>query len=393
MTIHRILVTSSRMPFALDEIRKFGRTGHVVFASDTFEAAPGSHSRYVEESLVTPAPRQEPRRFLEVIAEILESREIDLIVPSFEEVFHLARHQHRIAERAALFAPSFETLVTLHDKVRFVELARNLGLRVPRTITVESRDDLSAAARELGEFFARPAYSRGGLDLFTNTGPLAGVLALENCTPSKTNPWLVQEFLHGVDQCSFSVVQHGRIAAHSTYVHPKMIDHAGGIVFESVESPATLAAAGQIAEATSYHGQLSLDFMATNDGLVLIECNPRPTAGVSVMPTKMFVDAVVEPLRGRPEIAPAGRTRKISVALIRDMVLNWKEIPSDLDALLSSARDLYAEPGDLLPALYQLLSYAHVSAYRKHLGTGRHQRSDLMAAYFYDICWDGEPIP
>jgi hypothetical protein len=133
--------------------------------------------------------------------------------------------------------------------------------------------------------------------------------------------------------------------------------------------------------------------MQTNDGLVVIECNPRPTAGVSVMPTKMFVDAVLEPLRGAPKIAPAGRRRKISIALIRDMILDWKEIPSDLDALFSSARDVYAEPGDLLPALYQLLSYAHVAAYRKSLGTGAHKRSDLMAAYFFDICWDGEPIP
>jgi predicted ATP-grasp superfamily ATP-dependent carboligase len=380
------------MPFALDEIRKLGKMGLTVFATDTFASAPGSHSRYVEESLVTPRPRQEPLLFLHALREIVESRRIELLLPAFEEVFYIARHRDWFKD-VEIFAPSFETLATLHDKVRFMELARGVGLKVARTIVVTSRDDLAAAAREIGEFLARPAYSRGGLDLYTNTGPLAGALSLEDCDPSPASPWLVQEFLHGVDCCSFSVVHHGRVAAHSTYVHPKSIDHAGGIVFESIESPETLAAASRIAEATGYHGQISFDFMTTDRGVYAIECNPRPTAGVIVMPTRMFVDALLNAPRAAPAIAPRGRRRKISVALIRDMVLNWKEIPSDMAELFSSAKDVYAEPGDLLPALYQLLSYAHVSAYRKHLGTGSHKRSDLMAAYFFDTCWDGEPIP
>jgi hypothetical protein len=388
-----VLVTSSRMPFALDEIRKFGKMGLRVFASDTFSSAPGSHSRYVEESLVTPRPKQEPDLFIEAIEEIVETRNIDLVVPTFEEVFFLARNLARISRRTRLFTSPFETLARLHHKVDFVKLCEELGVQVARTIVVHDRNDLAAACKEFDEFLARPAYSRGGLDLYTNTGPLEGALALEDCDPSRDVPWLVQEFLHGVDCCSFSVVHHGKVAAHSTYVHPKTIDHAGGIVFESIESPESLAVATRIAEATDYHGQMSFDFLATDRGFFAVECNPRPTAGVTVMPTKMFVDAVINGPGDRPEVAPAGRRRKISVALIRDMVLNWKEIPSDMAELFSNAKDVYAEPGDLLPALYQLLSYAHVSAYRKELGTGRHKRSDLMAAYFFDICWNGEAIP
>ncbi len=252
---------------------------------------------------------------------------------------------------------------------------------------------LAAAGREIGEFFARPAYSRGGLDLYTNAGPLDGALSLEQCEVTHENPWLVQEFLEGIDYCSFSVVHHGRLAAHSTYIHPKTIDHAGGIVFASVDPSDTLRVAQRVAEAIGYHGQISFDFIATPHGFYVIECNPRPTAGVTVMPTRMFVDAVLQGPRGEPQVAPPGYRRKISVALVRDMILNWKDIPSSMAELFSSATDLYAEPGDLLPALYQFLSYSHVAAYRKHLGTGRHQRSDLMAAYFFDICWNGEAIP
>ena len=62
MSSKNILVTSSRMPFALDEIRKFGRRGHAVYASDTFSTSPGSHSQFVAEQepppLVLPVSEQ-----------------------------------------------------------------------------------------------------------------------------------------------------------------------------------------------------------------------------------------------------------------------------------------------------------------------------------------------
>lgn len=389
---HTALVTSSRMFFALDEIRKLGRQGHQVFASDTFEQAPGSHSAYVEESLITASPRYETARFLDDLENIVRSCGIEIVVPAFEEAFYIAKHRARFDPITHLFTSDLDTLIRLHDKARFLELAEGMGLYVPRSIVAETTEELDAATREIGEFMAKPVYSRGGLDLYTNTGPLAGELRLEDCAPSPEKPWLVQEFLHGKDLCSLSVCHHGRIAAHATYVHPKTIDGAGGIVFESVEVPETLAIAQQIVEATRYHGQMSLDFMKTDDGFALIECNPRPTAGVTVMPDELFARALMDGVTGPPEVAPAGQRRKISVALLRDMFLNWREIPSDLAELVKAGKELYLQWGDVMPGLYQFLSYAHVATYRKSLSTGEHKRSDLMAAYFFDILWDGEPI-
>ena len=43
----RILLTSSRLPFALSLIRKLAEAGHEVYASDAYEVASGSHSRYL----------------------------------------------------------------------------------------------------------------------------------------------------------------------------------------------------------------------------------------------------------------------------------------------------------------------------------------------------------
>ena len=52
-----VLVTTSRMPFSIEAIRRFGAAGHRVFATDTFRSAPGSHSKYVAQAFLVPSPR------------------------------------------------------------------------------------------------------------------------------------------------------------------------------------------------------------------------------------------------------------------------------------------------------------------------------------------------
>ena len=380
------------MPFALDEVRKLGRSGHEVFATDTFRAAPGSHSKYLAEARVTASPRFATAAFVDDIADFVRQRGVEVILPAFEEVFHLTRHRERLGG-AELFAPPFETLLRLHDKVAFAELATELDLAIPRTIVAQSPSELRAAIAEIPHYFARAAYSRGGVLLLTNTGPLAGVVDIERCQPTADNPWLVQEYVEGVDVCAFSVVRDGRVTAHSTYVHPREIEHAGGIVFESIDDPIALRLAERLAEATRYHGQLSLDFKRTARGHVVIECNPRPTAGVILMPVEMFDQALFGPVPATPLVAPAGECRKYTMALLRDMVLHVREAREDLRYLLSNAREFYLEADDPVPGLWQVLSYGKVQEYRRVVGASGDKRTDLMAAYFYDILYDGERDP
>jgi glutathione synthase/RimK-type ligase-like ATP-grasp enzyme len=384
-----ILVTSSRMPFALDEIRKLGKEGHRVVASDTFKTAPGSHSRYVAVAKVTASPRYDTGVFVQDVARIVREEAVDLVLPAFEEAFYLARHRDAIG--APLFTPPFETMARLHDKVTTLELARAIGVPAPRTLVAQSREELRAATRELGAYFARPSFSRGGVQLLTNRGPLAGAIDLEACQPTAQNPFVVQEFVQGKDICTFSIAQHGKLTAHATYLHPREIEHAGGIVFESIVDDEGMRYVQQLVEATGYHGQVSFDFLRTAEGLVLVECNPRPTAGVMMLSPPAFAAALLDERARHLRIAEAGICKKYSIALVRDMVMHWREAPEDIRQLLSKAREFYAEPGDVLPALYTMLSYSHVLVYRKFL----HRASDprqLMAAYFHDLLWDGEPI-
>lgn len=389
----KVFVSSSRMPFAVQEIRKLGETGHEVYAADTFAMAAGSYSRHVKKSLLTPAPTDGARAYVDAVASLVAEHGIERLIPTFEEGFYLARYRERLPDGVELFTAPFDTIARLHNKAAFAELCAELEVPVASFVIAHDRAELSAAIREFGDgFFARPAWSRGGLDLFTNRGPLAGALSLDDCTPTRGNPWLVQPFLAGEDRCSFAIAQHGRLVAHVAYVHPQTIDNAGGIVFESITDDEMTEVCRRVVEATGYHGQLAFDFIRGQAGLIALECNPRATAGVAMMSAGEFAAAIGEHPPRQPVQVASGRRRKISAAIVRQMVVDWRSIPEAVRALVRGGEDLYGTFDDPLPALFQLLSYVHVLRYRaKHAQPSK--RSKLMAAYLHDLRWDGEPLP
>jgi hypothetical protein len=63
----RILVTSSRTPFALDAIRKLATAGHEVWAADVYASAPGSHSRYLAGHATLPSPEGDTPAFVDAV--------------------------------------------------------------------------------------------------------------------------------------------------------------------------------------------------------------------------------------------------------------------------------------------------------------------------------------
>ncbi len=112
----RILVTSARMPFALSVIRQLAQVGHEVYSSDTYESAPGNHSRYLKGHFVTASPRDETEKFTAQVRDYCAEHGIELIVPTWEEAFYLATAREGIEQVAKLYTAQFETLAQVHDQ-------------------------------------------------------------------------------------------------------------------------------------------------------------------------------------------------------------------------------------------------------------------------------------
>jgi glutathione synthase/RimK-type ligase-like ATP-grasp enzyme len=381
----RILVTSARMPFALAVIRRLSQAGHAVFSSDTYEAAPGNHSRYVNAHAVTASPRGDTERFVEQVADFCSEREVDVIVPTWEEAFYLSTAGQRLEQIATLYAPPFEKLARVHDKHSFQRLVEGLGIRSPEGVTVRSDEELSEAISRWPRYFGRGVYSRGGVTLLTNTGPLAGHVRAEDVHPTPDAPWLVQEFVDGPMVCTYSTLHGGRVTAHCTYRGPRQYHHSTAVQFESIPGDESLEVVQRLGSALDYTGQMSLDFVQSDDGLVIIECNPRTTDGALLMESDELAGGLLD---ADQELAmvPPGRITQLDLALVGAMFSDGlREVPGTIHDLL---RIPGADRGwhDELPNLYSFLAFCH----HERLSLREHQK--LQVAMYEDVSWDGEPI-
>jgi hypothetical protein len=382
----RVLVTSSRMPFALDAIRKLGERGHEVIASDSLANSPGSHSRFLKGHFTTASPSGDPEQFVADVEGICKEHQIEVVVPMFEEVFYLAGQHERLSAVTKLYAPPFRTLAQVHDKGTFQELCDKLEIRTPKTVLAHSPDELRKAVEEFPEYFARAAFSRGGVGLLTNTGPLAGHLPLDDCHPTEANPWLVQEFVGGPMHCTYSCLHDGKVASHMSYRAPRQWEHSTGIQFLSVDPADTLPTVEKLGSDLGWDGQMSLDFIETGDGLVMIECNPRPTDGVLLMTAEELERGLLSP---EEEIlsVPEGREAQLDFAVFAQIFKEpLREAPKTI-------HDLLRVPGtdkgwrDAMPKLYSFLSLARFEK------LSLRDRDQLFVAMADGITWDGQSIP
>jgi hypothetical protein len=382
----RLLITSTRMPFALDAIRKLAERGHEVFACDSYAASPGSHSKYLAGHFTTAFPSADPDGFAGDVERIARENEIEIVLPMFEEAFYLAAQHERISAVTMLYAPPFRTLAKVHDKGSFQELCDRLEIRTPR---VGEQADSPARERRPGEEPGEPpdrlpqllpAVGEHG------TGPLAGHLSPDDCHPTEANPWLVQEFVDGPMHCTYSALHDGRVASHMAYRAPRQWEHSTGIQFLSVDPSDTLGTVERLGSELSWDGQMSLDFIETDEGLVMIECNPRPTDGVLLMTPEELERGLLGP-EEKTLLIPPGREEQLDFAVLGQIFREpIKELPR-------SIHDLAEIPGtdsgwhDALPKLYSFLALARFEK------LSLRDREQLFVAMSDGITWDGQPIP
>jgi hypothetical protein len=68
------------------------------------------------------------------------------------------------------------------------------------------------------------------------------------------------------------------------YRIPRQRKHSTGIQFEAIDATESLKLIEPIVAELGYTGQISFDFLITDDGLTFVECNPRATDGLLLMP-------------------------------------------------------------------------------------------------------------
>ena len=248
-----------------------------------------------------------------------------------------------------------------------------------------SDDELAEAIGRFDRYFARAVFSRGGVALLTNTGPLAGALDPADVHPSEREPWVVQPFVEGETVCTYSTVHYGHVSSHLMYRIPRQWHHSTGIQFESIDGLESLRLIEPIVSELDYTGQISFDFLVTDDGLSFVECNPRATDGLLLLDPQRLARGLLDPGAETFVLGP-GETDPARPGADRRRVLGpFAADPGD-DRDLARFKDAGDGWHDPLPTVYSALSLAHFA------GVSAREHAVLQDAMDADMAWDGEPI-
>ncbi len=383
----RILVTSSRNTFALDLIRKLGKQGHVVFAADTYAGAMGNHSKFAAGHTAVASPTFDTDQFIEDINQFVSENDIELIVPTFEEAFYLAARRDDLVDGVEVFTGDFDKLALLHDKVSFQNLCEKAGVPIPETVVATDKKTLEEAIARFPQYFARAAFSRGGVALLTNTGPLAGQLDIADVEPTQAQPWIVQPFVDGPMVCSYATVVDGKVTAASTYRAPEQWAHSTGIGFISDDSHQTVEFTQKIVDALDPHytGQLSFDFVDHDGQLMAIECNPRSTNGTLMLSAEQVAKGITGDT-DTPLLAEPGQEVEIKAAVIAGAFAPGVKNRSKKIKKALAGTDTSRGWHDSFATMWAPASLVHGLKLKK----GKHQAA--LEALGADIVWDGGPI-
>ena len=146
----KVLVLGDGVSAFLAVVRSLGRQGIEVHAAWCQPDSPALSSRYVTRFHHLPfydAQSDWAERF----AALLERERFDLVLPTNEQSMRALHSRRRDLEsRARLYLVDNHTFEIVFDKLKCGELAGDLGMRVPKSRVVATRDELDEAAAQLG---------------------------------------------------------------------------------------------------------------------------------------------------------------------------------------------------------------------------------------------------
>lgn len=376
-----VLLTGGRAPVTLELARLFHAHGHRVIVAESFDLHLCRASGSVTKSYPIPSPRQEFNRFIAALVAIIQREKVDLLIPTCEEIFYVARGLDTLTQHCAVLAQPLEYLRPLHNKWEFARRARQHGLNVPATTLLTHPAQFSALQPP---FVLKPVFSRfAARTLLPNDSAHHASII-----PTLQSPWVAQHYIEGRQLCTYSLVHRGQITAHTCYPADFTAGRGAAIHFRHIEHPTAFQWVKTFVEAEFFSGQIAFDFIETTSGeLFALECNPRATSGVHLLATNPNfanafwneADTLVTPQpQGTCMLTTAMLLYGFPTAIKSNTLAAWAKA-------FATARDIIFTLSDPLPALWQFVSLAAM------LGRAVRHRISALEASTLDIEWNGEP--
>ena len=282
-----ILISGGKMTKALQLARSFYGAGHrvVLVESERYWLTGHRFSHAVDRFYTVPKP--DAPGYAAALLAIVQQERIDLYVPVCSPVasLHDSEAMPLLAAHCEVMHVEPSRIGQLDDKYRFFEAARALNLAVPKSFLITDaaqvlQYDFSEETRPyILKSIAYDSVRRLDLTKLPCESTEATATFVHSLPISKSNPWILQEFISGQEYCTHGTIRDGELRVHCCCESSAFQINYANVVKPEIESWIRHFAAG-----TALTGQASFDFIeADDDGKVYaIECNPRTHSAITM---------------------------------------------------------------------------------------------------------------
>lgn len=331
------LVLDGDQSSALAIVRSLGRLGVAITVGSSVEQPLAGYSRHAGVQLRYPDPLREEQAFIAWLVHRQGERPDELVIPVTERtVVPILRHRTLLDDRRIAIAPS-EALEQVLDKDRTLQLAKSLGIPVPRSLPINSIDQLEQAAATLGfPVVVKPSRSVGQgegqrVQLSVSYAHTAAELEGQVRQALRFGGVILQEFFRADGVGIELIADRGvvRYAFQHRRLHEVPLTGGGSSLrISEVVAPALLEASEKLMRALVWHGVAMVEFkyQRSTGEFRLMEINGRfwgslPLAVAAGADFPVMLHALVS--TGKvPETAPA-QAGTVCRQLSRD--IDWLE--------------------------------------------------------------------
>lgn len=290
----RILVLDGHSSAALAVTRSAGRAGYwVAVGANRGIFAAAKLSRYCRLRLDYPISTSEPAAFIDAILDFARTHKIDLIVPVTDWTLGpISAQRSRFVRVSKLAIPSEAALQSSSDKFRTIELARSIGISVPKTTIIAEPSDLSQLQMSSFPVVVKDRYSVrwvNGKAVQGSVGYAYSKQELHRKVAERARAAgdvLIQEFVPGVGIGFSSFVAGGESFLQFQWKRIREVDPrgSGSCARLSIALDATLCSRSiQLITRMGFEGIAMVEYKQASDGsLILMEINGRPWGSIGL---------------------------------------------------------------------------------------------------------------
>jgi len=236
-------------------------------------------SRYVRRWYRCPSFSQDPCGYLSFLGRMLRKRKYDVLFPTHEEVYLLARVRDALSRHVALALPEFSALTRMQSKLRFLELVQELRLPHPETNVVADRAELDTWT-DFPQYVKLDLGTAGlGVRLVRDRGELQAALREfeANGWWQNGSPLLLQRPAAGRQAVARVIFRHGELVG--VHMNELLLRGVGGAAVARVSGvhPVVVDHLRRIGQYLNWHGPLFLEYFYDEaaQAPTYIEADPR----------------------------------------------------------------------------------------------------------------------